>query len=219
MTEFRFELTPYAPSLADELSCALEKRTELSSRKKYPGLWRQTDRLHAYHERTESAGTGKGRKFFRTVLTAVLFLLGLFLLIPGLMDPKNLKEPLIVGILAVSCALFRIVISILNRRGRKRDPRYDAAAEKVLAKLRQFDTVNHPRVIFSEEGMCVEDDESSSRFRLDTFDTMIETPSLFVMTYDGTVTALKKSDLTEADSADFCAWLREALPCPVTEIS
>lgn len=39
------------------------------------------------------------------------------------------------------------------------------------------------------------------------------------MTYDGTVTALKKSDLTEADSADFCAWLREALPCPVTEIS
>lgn len=219
MTEYRFVLTPYDLSLADELSHALEKRTELASRKKYPGLWRQNDRLHAYHERTGSAGFGKGRKIFRTVLTVILLLLGLFLLIPGLMDPKNLKEPLIVGILAVSCALFRIVISILNRRGRKRNPRYDAAAEKVLAKLRQFDTVNHPRVIFSEEGMCVEDDESSSRFRLDTFDTMIETPSLFVMTYDGTVTALKKSDLTEADPADFCAWLREALPCPVTEIS
>ena len=67
--------------------------------------------------------------------------------------------------------------------------------------------------------MHVEDDETSSRFRLDTFDTMIETPSLFVMTYDGTVTALKKSDLTGTDPADFCAWLREVLPCPVTEIS
>ena len=102
MTEYRFVLTPYDPSLADELSRALEKRTELSSRKKYPGLWRQTDRLHAYNERTGSAGTGKGRKIFRTVLTIVLLLLGLFLLIPGLMDPKNLKGPLIVGILAVS---------------------------------------------------------------------------------------------------------------------
>lgn len=50
MTEYRFVLTPYDPSLADELSRALEKRTELSSRKKYPGLWRQTDRLHAYNE-------------------------------------------------------------------------------------------------------------------------------------------------------------------------
>ena len=38
MTEYRFVLTPYDPSLADELSRALEKRTELSSRKKYPGL-------------------------------------------------------------------------------------------------------------------------------------------------------------------------------------
>ena len=219
MTEYRFVLTPYDPSFADELSRALEKRTELSSRKKYPGLWRQTDRLHAYNERTGNAGTGKGRKIFRTVLTVVLLLLGLFLLIPGLMDPKNLKEPLVVGILAVSCALFRIVISVLHRRGQKRDPRYDAAAEKVLAKLRQFDTANHPRVIFSEDGMHVEDDETSSRFPLNTFDTMIETSSLFVMTYDGIVTALKKSDLTGADPADFCAWLREALPCPVTEIS
>ena len=59
MTEYRFVLTPYDPSLADELSRALEKRTELSSRKKYPGLWRQTDRLHAYNERTGNAGTGK----------------------------------------------------------------------------------------------------------------------------------------------------------------
>lgn len=81
-------------------------------------------------------------------MTIVLLLLGLFLLIPGLMDPKNLKGPLIVGILAVSCALFRIAISILNRRGQKRDPRYDAAAEKVFAKLRQFDTANHPRAVF-----------------------------------------------------------------------
>ena len=88
MTEYRFVLTPYDPSLADELSRALEKRTELSSRKKDPGLWRQTDRLHAYNERTGNVGTGKGRKIFRTVLTIVLLLLGLFLLIPGLMDPK-----------------------------------------------------------------------------------------------------------------------------------
>ena len=217
--EYRFVLTPYDPSLADELSRALEKRTEMSSRKKYPGLWRHTDRLRAYNERAGSIGNWKGRRIFRTVMTVILLLLGLFLLILGLMDPENLKQPLIVGILAVSCALFRIVISVLNRRGRKRDPRYDAAAEKVFAKLRQFDTVNHPRVIFSEEGMRVEDDESSSRFRLNTFDTMIETPSLFVMTYDGTVTALKKSDLTVADPADFCAWLRKALPCPVMEIS
>ncbi len=219
MTEYRFVLTPYDPSLADELSRALEKRTELASRKRYPGLWRQTDRLHTYNERTGSAGAGKGRKIFRTVLTFILLLLGLFLLIPGLMDPKNLKEPLVVGILAVSYALFRIAISVLHRRGQKRNPRYDAAAEKVLAKLRQFDTANHPRVIFSEDGMHVEDDETSSRFPLNTFDTMIETSSLFVTTYDGTVTALKKADLTGADPADFCAWLREAIPCPVTEIS
>ena len=219
MTEYRFVLTPYDPSLADELSRALEKRTELASRKKYPGIWRQNDRLRAYNERAGSTGNVKGRRIFRTVMTVILLLLGLFLLIPGLMDPKNLKQPLIAGALAVSYALFRIVIVSLHRRGKKRDLRYDAAAEKMLAGLRQLDTADHPRVVFSEDSMRVEDDESCSISRLDTFDTMIETPSLFVMTYNETATALKKSDLTGTAPADFSAWLREALPCPVTEIS
>lgn len=86
-------------------------------------------------------------------MTIVLLLLGLFLLIPGLMDPKNLKGPLIVGILAVSCALFRIAISILNRRGQKRDPRYDAAAEKVFASCGSL-TLPTIRALFFQRMVC-----------------------------------------------------------------
>ena len=51
--------------------------------------------------------------------------------------------------------------------------------------------------------------------------TMIETPSLFVMTYPTvTVTALKKSDLTGTEPGGFLRMARgKVLPCPVTEIS
>lgn len=215
MTTYQFVLTPYDPMLAPELSRALEKRTELSSRKKYPVLWRQNDRLHAFNERNKKIENSKGRRLLRTVMTAVLLLLGLFLLIPGLMEPEKLREPLIVGSISVLYALLRILLAVLSRRGRRQDPRYEAAAGKMLAKLRQLDTAVHPRVVFSKDEMRIEDDDSCGRFRLDVFDTVIETPNLFVMTYDGNVTALKKTDLIGAELDDFRAFLTEKNGFPI----
>ena len=46
--DFIFHLTPYdTRKLLPQVSKALEKRTELLSRQRYPGLWKQTDRLNA----------------------------------------------------------------------------------------------------------------------------------------------------------------------------
>lgn len=46
--EFVFQTTPLNEErLIPQISQALEKRTELISREKYPGLWNATDRFSA----------------------------------------------------------------------------------------------------------------------------------------------------------------------------
>ena len=111
MTEYRFVLTPYDPSLADELSRALEKRTEIFSRASLPGMWKKTDALNRY------AARGSRRKgILRKVLPWVLILAGLFLAIPGVMEPKELRTPLIAG------AFFMLlgISSLLRQRPARR---------------------------------------------------------------------------------------------------
>ena len=90
MEQYIFAPTACEAGLEEELAAALEKRMEIFSRASLPGMWKKTDALNRY------AARGSGRKgVLRKILPWVLILAGLFLTIPGLMEPKELRTPLI----------------------------------------------------------------------------------------------------------------------------
>ena len=109
---FLFQPTPLdAAALRPQVRRALERRTELLSRQKYPRLWAATDRLNR-GERVPKI-IAERRKRRRALLGLLDWALGLFLLIPGLMDPKALAVPLAVGALCFGAGT---VILWRNRR-------------------------------------------------------------------------------------------------------
>lgn len=93
-----FQPTPLdAAALRPQVRRALERRTELLSRQKYPRLWAAVDRLRR-GERVPKV-IAERRKRRRALLGLLDWALGLFLLIPGLMDPQALSVPLTIGAL------------------------------------------------------------------------------------------------------------------------
>ena len=97
MEQYIFAPTACEAGLEEELAAALEKRMEIFSRASLPGMWKKTDAMNRY------AARGSGRKgVLRKILPWVLILAGLFLLIPGLMEPKELRMPSLLRIAQAS---------------------------------------------------------------------------------------------------------------------
>ena len=80
-----------------QISRVLQAAGEHRSRPVYPKLWNIHDRLDARPK--GSATERRRRRIYRSVLSYLNWFLGLFLLLPGLMEPQELLVPLIVGFL------------------------------------------------------------------------------------------------------------------------
>lgn len=181
---FSFQISPYdADNLLPQVSRVLEKRTELVSRKKYPGLWKLTDQFNAMsHMRTRSN--------LRTRLMSILCLvLGIFLFVPGIMEPQELLVPLLAGACAIGAG-----IGGLWRSGRYRKNPFDRSARLLLeGKDTLSDTIE---VSFSDSEMSVSAEHTCvEHVSFSSFEYIIETFDLFLLFYDTRVTALHKSDL------------------------
>ena len=84
---YRFQTSAYSVSeLLPEVTSALEKRMEEESRRRLPGLWKAIDRRGGGSPSCEMT---RGRRVYRRVAGILLLLVGLFLLIPGLVKPRN----------------------------------------------------------------------------------------------------------------------------------
>ena len=114
---YLFQISSYDISrLLPQVSKALETRSEHLSRERYPKMWRSIDRL-------PSPSRGAKRSRLRTRLFSILCLAaGIVLVVPGLMEPKELLVPLVAGAAAVVlgplgyCAPERIGKNLLTAR-------------------------------------------------------------------------------------------------------
>ena len=140
---FCFQLTPYdTQRLLPQVSKALEKRTELISRERYPALWKITDRI-------SGGKPAQPRSRLRTKCMAVLCLvLGIFLFVPGVTDPQELLVPLIAGALAIIIG----ILYLWRSRKHRKNP-FDRSAQKLLAGKETLSTQSPVTVTFSENGM------------------------------------------------------------------
>ena len=196
MEQYIFTPTTCEAGMEEELAAALEKRTEIVSRAEYPKMWKATDALNRY-----AARGGKRRGPLRKVLSWVLILAGLFLAIPGMMEPKELRIPLITGVLSVLLG----VLYLLSTRPVKKNDSFRQAAVKLLQSMSHAETAN-VQVVFDDEGMKVITQDSTRTVPYEEMEMLIETPQLYLLTYGGKATLLQKKDLP-GDAEAFVGFL------------
>ncbi len=193
--EFHFKCTPYNSSfLNNQLSAALKMRIMLISREKYPKLWAFTDKMNS---RKASEKARRRRRVLYKLFGVFLLAAGIFLLVPGLMEPKELFIPLVTGV-------FFIVIGICclcYSRRRKKLSSFDKASQKLLDGLREMPSI---KVSFTDAGMSIADGELIS---FDRFERVIDTQDLIVLIWDKRITVLQKKDLVEENIESFFSFI------------
>ena len=194
---FTFQISPLPEAYIPQLAYALEKRTELLSRAKYPGLWKHTDKLRQIPKVKKSP--------LRTKLLGIFNLaLGIFLFVPGVMRPRELFVPLIVGAIGIGAG-----IGALLRGKVKRKNRFDKPACQLWA---QFKDKTGATVTFTDSEMAITSGDDTEHTPYSDFEYIIETSDLFLVTFFGKVIVLQKDTLSEGTCSDFCQYISEHVP-------
>ena len=195
-----FQISPYDINcLLTQVSKALEKRTELISRERYPDMWQFTDRMN-------TAAQGKSRSSFRTKLLSIVCLVaGIFLLVPGLIKPQELFMPLLAG----TAALMIGIVGLWCSRKNKKNP-FDKSAKLLLTGKDVIPEGQAITVIFSDNGMTIPADNNNTEFvSYNDFECAIETTDAFLFVYGDRVMVLQKKDLTTDNLKDFSNQISE----------
>ncbi len=199
--EFTFQLSKYdQDDMEAQVSKALEKRTELSSRRTLPGLWRAIDRLDG----PKAPKPVLRRRATRyKIYGVVLLALGIFLLVPGLTEPKELLVPLITGAISVLLGFMYLI-----PRREKPSQQFHAAAGELLAGVQAVEVVgNRPILVhFGPDGMMLPDGKV---IPYACFDAVVETESIYLLTWKERVTVLQKRDLRAGTQEGFLCFLEE----------
>ena len=199
-TDYIFHISPYdTEKLLPQVSRALEKRTEMVSRERFPGLWKHTDRFR-------SMARGRKRSRLRTRgMSALCLAAGIFLAVPGLMEPRELFVPLLVGAAAMGAG----IIGLWQSRARKKN-QFDRAAKIVLEGKDKSSAEQAASVSFSEEGMTVPAGGGKAEFvPYREFECAVETADSFLFVFGGRVLLLQKMDLKAECIGDFCSLISE----------
>jgi len=199
-TDYIFHISSYdTEKLLPQVSRALEKRTEMVSRERFPRIWKHTDRFR-------SMARGRKRSRLRTRGISVLCLAaGIFLVVPGLTEPRELFVPLLVGAAAMGAG----IIGLWQSRARKKNP-FERAAKILLEGKDKISAEQAASVSFSEEGMTVPAGGGKAEFvPYREFECAVETADSFLFVFGGRVLLLQKMDLKAECTGDFCSLISE----------
>lgn len=213
--EYIFQTSAYdVEQLFPEVSVALEKRVELASRRRVPGMWKATDSLS---QKGGAQQMTRGRLVYRRVVGIALIVLGLLMLIPGLKEPEELLLPLIAGICGIAIGIH----SLWSTRKKPEKETKEASAqmpEKKLSKrfegtartfLSNLAKVGQTEVRFSEDGMQLGEAALIGYQEIEYF---IETPQGYLVAWGTQATFLQKKDLQGDAGDEFCAFVSERVP-------
>lgn len=195
--DFVFHLSAYPETLLAQISQALGKRVELSSRRRLPRLWTLTDRLRSGQKAPDPVLNARRRRY--RAYGVVLVLMGLFLLIPGLIKPRELPGPLFAG-------AFALVLGILYLLPRRSNTaRFDKTAGQVLSR---FQGLAGTTICFSESGITV---DGSFLIGYEALEFVLETEDAVLLTWETKPLLLQKKDLSHAAVDDWLVFLNERI--------
>ena len=203
--KFLFQISDYGnPALDAETAELLRQRLEAGSRRALPGMWKMTDRMNTY------AGEGPGREKRRgrfLVYGVVLIALGVFVFVPGLVEPRN-PALLFVGAAAIVAGFLELFLA----RREKIAPvpaSCKKEAEKLLESRRAVDWHNiEARVEFDEQGMNISSGEKRETVPYGQISELFESDHLWLLIYgDEKALLLQKKDLVSGDAGQFAPYI------------
>ncbi|MBR6642521.1 MAG: hypothetical protein IKL28_02535 [Lachnospiraceae bacterium] len=201
---FIFFMKPYnVDALTTQVAWMLEKRTELASRKRLPGLWKITDKLNATPRATEAEL--KHRRERKRWWGGLFLIMGIFLFIPGVMKPQELPIPLIVGFLA-------IVMGVLYlRRDDKKKNSYEKKATRLLADMNASMEGQKLRLIFYDTELAMSGAGEDKRISYTNMECGLETSDLFGLVFENQIVILQKREVLLGTSEDFAKQMEPAI--------
>ena len=194
MEQYTFTPTVYEAGLEGELAAALEKRTEVISRAAHPKMWKTTDSLRNF-----AAGGAARKGQLRSSFPRILLLAGALLVLIGLLSAplRGLVTP---GALIMILGLLRL----LRARLAQQSGTFRQAAVVLLQNMSR--AAADVQVSFDGGGMSVSAQDSARSVPYADVELLVETPRLYLLTYQGQATVLQKRDLAGEPEA-FTAFL------------
>lgn len=199
---FIFSMKPYdAEILSDQVARMLEKRTELASRKRLPGLWKLTDKLNAVPRAPEAEL--KRRKERQRRWGGLLLVMGIFLFVPGVMKPQELLVPLVAGFLA-------IVLGVLYlRKGDRKKKTSEKKAKQLLEKLNASMENQKLRLVFGDTEFVISGAGEDKKVSCADVECALETKDLFGLIYNNQIIIVQKQELLLGNAEDLIKALKE----------
>lgn len=199
---FIFSMKPYdIDVLFSQAAWMLEKRTELASRKRLPGLWQITDKLNAVPRAPEAEL--KHRRERQRRWGGLLLVMGIFLFVPGIMKPQELPGPLVAGFLAIVLGVF-----YLRKDDRKKNS-YEKKAKKLLEGMNAFTEGQKLRLVFGDTELAVSGAGEDKKISYASMECTLETADLFGLIYENQIVLLQKKELLLGTAEEFAKQLEE----------
>lgn len=206
---FLFQISNYDSSALDtEVAKLFQQRLEAHSRRTVPFMWKVTDKLNAH------AAKRPGRETRRTryrIYGVLLLALGIFALLPGLMEPRT-PSLIVAGTFAIIIGLLEFVL-VRKRKPLRIPTSCRKAARELLAGRRAIDwSKTTVKVHFDEAGMTVSDGENQEVIPYEKIMGSFETENLWLLVYDGEKgLLLQKKDLISGDIEGLSSYLQKKL--------
>ncbi|MBO5178620.1 MAG: hypothetical protein J6C07_14305 [Lachnospiraceae bacterium] len=199
---FIFSMKPYdVNTLFPQVAQILQKRVEIASRKKLPGLWKITDKLNAVPRAPEAEL--KRRKERQRRWGGLFLVMGIFLFVPGIMKPQELPVPLVAGFLA-------IVLGILYlRKGDRKKKTLEKKAKQLLEKLNASMEGQKLRLIFYDTELAITGVGDDKKISYANMECALETKDLFGIIYDNQIIIVQKQELLLGNAEDLIKALKE----------
>ena len=180
-----FNLMPIdVNAMQEQAAMALEARTEMLSREKYPKMWEKTDKNNA--EKSNNKAKVPGRLVSKP-MSWLCLIAGAFIFIPAMQDPINMVIPLAAGAVAM-------VVGLRGVRGEPSDN--FAKSAKNLLRGKDKMPANKYSVVFSDAGMAVCDEGAEQNFvPFDQIERIVETTDAYFVFFGNRAMVLQKADL------------------------
>lgn len=183
-----FSMKPYdTDALTEQTAWMLEKRVELASRKRLPGLWKVTDKLNVVPRATEAEL--KRRREHRRRFGGLFLVMGIFLFVPGMMRPQELPGPLVMGFLAIMLGLWYF------RKEDRKKTAYVKQAKKLLESMNSSMENRKLRLVFGDTELAMSDAGEDKKISYSAVECALETADLFGLLYENQIVLLQKKEL------------------------
>ena len=205
--EFVFTRTQLEESLLPQLTHATKTRIESLSRLKYPAMWERADKAAANDTPEKKAAREKAAAIRYRLWGIVFLALGIFLLVPGIMDPGGLTVPLIVGAIVTVLGCKRLFSRYVSAED-KQNARFAASARQLLFQLNRAQASGEPTIRFSEDEMTmIMPSGSEESVPYTAMEYVIEEEDLILITFGTKVTVVRQAEITEGDIDAFLPFM------------